>query len=1596
MSLDIAAAGMAMPTPPHPTDDHSLPTSHTLTPNHHTAPHPRASDARDTSESEVDLDAEGSVDSQYIGNDRPTDQAVFAGRRQSSSSQASVSSIHSVKRKHASDEDEEHILQNPELYGLRRSGRARQSQHLVESSDEDDSDSDVVPAAKRRKTTSKRNTSNAPTPELRVDDVGISDSDSGSDAYGGKRAQAARRRQRKILAKPASDSTPTYGEVRFSTRQAGKISTYAEDENDDDLLDDEPGWSYVDEQEDLGPAIDLVMDFRKKNSTEELCQDFSKITYNDIDDLQIGDFEYYVKWQGMSHYHATWHDWSYLKDLRGKKRVDNFFRKMVRDYLSTLADPGTLPEKKEEATIDRHAQVETLSLYTMVERVFDDRQGEEEAEYLVKWKGLAYDQSTWEHASLVSQLAQGKIDHYLNRRLPVSDKTQMNPKTRSKGAARDAKDLWEVQPDYIKFGQLRDFQIRGVNFIAAKWVQDKNVFLADEMGLGKTVQTVAFLSWLRHQRQMNGPFLIVVPLSTTMAWADTLDKWAPDINYIVYHGNKQSLELIREKEWYDQATGKIKFHCMLSTYEVVNDGVPELGNIKWQFLALDEAHRLKNPDSKSYKALSAVPNANRLLITGTPIQNNLEELAALMRFANPDEDLELNDIDLASEGVSSKIKALQDKIRGFMIRRTKRTVEKDMPSKTEKIIRVELSDFQLEHYKNILERNYAALNSNTTGPKASLLNIVMELKKSSNHPLLFPGCENQLLGTDPSSEKYLKTIITSSGKMMVLDQLLTKFKKEGHRVLIFSQLTTMLDILADYCGMRGHKFQRLDGNVSSQARNASINHFNAADSNDFVFLLSTRAGGLGINLATADTVILFDSDWNPQMDLQAMARAHRIGQTKPVMVYRFVSKETIEEDIIERARNKLMLEYITIQRGVTDTTEKAKLRQKLAKQGIMTGEADDADDINLILKRRGRKMFAQTGNQKRLEELDIDAVLDNAEENVTEQPDHNDSNEDGEDFLKAFTYTDVKVDASWDDIIPKDQLEKIKREEDERKSAELAAKLNAQERPSKRKAATASSAAGPMLDERAERKKQRATKVAVVDESDESDSDADPKRPLNKPEAIILKDLIYQWGSIADAPEDFLSKTKLRGRDVEVVRATEKEVFEQAKTRWQEEMDRRTKIEQNEGRALTKKDMKEAATFQFKGTQVNAEYVLNRGPELRAVRDAVSKAGDFRNFRVPGATKQAEYTNPWESREDGMLCVGLARHGFGAWKEMQTDEDLGLQDKMFLAEDQKEMQTFREQHKTQMRTPRPVHLVRRANYLMSVIMVSTSDADNAAAKRALENHHRNNKKQPGAMRRQESARATASPAPGAARKKDGEKPRSRLAENHKADGRSPDRAVSAARQDSARPTSRGESNGFHHIKAGHKTHKRDSSHVEERDGDSAKRIKHENGRGSFKRSSIDPDSAEGKRPKMEGAPANGTLARERPVERKPQSLMDLKVFKHRRPESAGHGSSPHARDTSHGSPLSQDSRPAEAPAKVKLFQYVPGQMPAGDPEMDAFFRSLHDTYYKVKAALKNTYSVEDDKKALDSFSDLRWLLRKAGSHIKRDLDGQGEKQMRAW
>jgi chromodomain-helicase-DNA-binding protein 1 len=1282
------------------------------------SPEPDAADDSYDAESP----ASDGEDDEEVVMDNSGDEFDASSRENSSSPQRD----RGTKRKSSPPDETQYMRQNPDLYGLRRSGRARTTRHIADSSD---SDSDIVAPRSKRP---RKELSHQPSKTSRSA-TASSFSESDSDEYGGKASKARRRR----ALKQSAGMEPSLSEVRFSTRNAAKVSNYNEDDDEDDIFEDGAdqvmdnywGQDWVDTR----PAVDVVLNHRLKDGVDP--QDST---------VDREDFEFYIKWQEKSHFHATWVPNEALSNYRSTRRVDNYVRKVLEEELRLQHDPEAPPEDREKWNLDRERDVEAIEDYKNVERVIGNRVGVDGTEYLVKWKRLFYDSCTWEPEDLVSEIAQREVDRFLDRsaRVPVSDRNESNP------ATRKPFEPIHGSPSFLENGELKDFQIKGLNFLAFNWVKDRNVVLADEMGLGKTVQTVSFINWLRHVRRQQGPFVVIVPLSTMPAWAETFDNWTPDLNYVVYNGSEKSRAVLREYElMVDGNPRRPRFNVLLTTYEYAMNDSPFLGQFKWQFMAIDEAHRLKNRDSQLYVKLSEWKCQAKLLITGTPIQNNLAELSSLMDFLNPGE-IEVDvDMDLNSEAASQKLAELTDAIQPFMLRRTKSKVESDLPPKTEKIIRVELSDVQLEYYKNILTKNYAALNDGARGMKQSLLNIMMELKKASNHPFMFPNAEAKILGGSHRREDILRAMITSSGKMMLLDQLLRKLKEDGHRVLIFCQMVGMLNILSEYMEYRGYKYQRLDGTIPSAARRLAIEHYNAPDSTDFSFLLSTRAGGLGINLMTADTVVLFDSDWNPQADLQAMARAHRIGQTRPVSVYRLVSKDTIEEEVIERARNKLLLEFITIQRGVTDK-EASDMQNKMAR---VIGEPNSTEDISRILKRRGQRMFEQTDNQKKLEQLDIDSVLANAELHQTEESEQIQA-DGGEEFLKAFDFVDIKVDdLSWDDIIPQEQLEEIKADEKRKADERYLNDVIEQNRPRKRGAPAEES-----KDSREERKAKRQARAQVVVDDGEDDSSLDPKRPLGEKEYRALSRAFLRFGDMADCEELILEDSRLQNRDRDTVRAALREMTDKAASLVNDNMAQIDALKQS-GKNITKKEQK-AVLFDHHGVKrLNAWTIVDRPPDMRLVRKITGALADFRSFRLPEATKLADYSCSWGAREDGMLLVGIARHGFGAWAQIRDDTELGLGDKFFLEEHRVERKTQRAQgEEKSTKSPGAVHLVRRAEYLLSVLRNKYSNGNNATARRAVDNHHRNNKRNS----RVGSGSISASPAP-SSRKREVDRSRQR-------------------------------------------------------------------------------------------------------------------------------------------------------------------------------------------------------------------------------------------
>lgn len=305
-------------------------------------------------------------------------------------------------------------------------------------------------------------------------------------------------------------------------------------------------------------------------------------------------------------------------------------------------------------------------------------------------------------------------------------------------------------------------------------------------------------------------------------------------------------------------------------------------------------------------------------------------------------------------------------LRPFVLRRVKTEVEEKLPPKVETLIECPMSSMQRFWSKRLLLKNSSLMmqlekkteesqNGNPNADEDSteggedsgswkkLQSLLAQLRKAANHPFLFPDAEK--ISDDPNVASTNEDIVTASGKMVILDQLLKKLKKKGHRVVLFSQYTKTLDIISDYLDYRGYTHSRLDGQTNRVYREVLINQFNRKQSSKFIFCLSTRAGGEGVNLYTADTVILFDSDWNPQVDIQAMARVHRIGQTKTVHIYRLVTAGTVEERIVQRAQKKLFLDTVVNRGSTSKALELDELREDSKTNETFAGE--DTDDVSM-------------------------------------------------------------------------------------------------------------------------------------------------------------------------------------------------------------------------------------------------------------------------------------------------------------------------------------------------------------------------------------------------------------------------------------------------------------------------------------------------------------------------------------------------------------------------------------------------------------------------------------------------------------------------
>lgn len=537
--------------------------------------------------------------------------------------------------------------------------------------------------------------------------------------------------------------------------------------------------------------------------------------------------------------------------------------------------------------------------------------------------------------------------------------------------AHRVKEEVNEQPHMLVGGTLKEYQVKGLQWMISLYNNNLNGILADEMGLGKTIQTISLLTYLIEKKRQNGPFLVIVPLSTLTNWNLEFDKWAPGVKKIVYKGPPNSRKLFQSQIRQGQ------FQVLLTTYEYIIKDRPVLSKIKWIHMIVDEGHRMKNANSKLSSTLTQYYTTRyRLILTGTPLQNNLPELWALLNFVLPTIFKSVKSFDewfntpFANTGGQDKmelteeeqllvIRRLHKVLRPFLLRRLKKDVEKDLPDKQERVIKCRFSALQTKLYKQLMTHNKLAVADGKGGKTGmrGLSNMLMQLRKLCNHPYVFEPVEDQMNPGKGTNDSIWRT----AGKFELLDRVLPKFEATGHRVLMFFQMTQIMNIMEDFLRLRGVQYLRLDGATKSDDRSELLRLFNAPGSPYQIFLLSTRAGGLGLNLQTADTVIIYDSDWNPHQDLQAQDRAHRIGQKNEVRILRLISSNSVEEKILERAQFKLDMDGKVIQAGKFDNKSTNEERDAFLRTLLESAEAAEQlgdpneemedDDLNDIMAR---------------------------------------------------------------------------------------------------------------------------------------------------------------------------------------------------------------------------------------------------------------------------------------------------------------------------------------------------------------------------------------------------------------------------------------------------------------------------------------------------------------------------------------------------------------------------------------------------------------------------------------------------------------------
>ncbi|CAI6326909.1 unnamed protein product [Periconia digitata] len=697
-------------------------------------------------------------------------------------------------------------------------------------------------------------------------------------------------------------------------------------------------------------------------------------------EINEDDKQYLIKWENQSYFRSTWFSGAWTWGVTAPVTRKAFFK---RENGPKMRTEDAIPE--EYFRIDIVLDIKYTSYVDVKSEEILKARIKEVDKALIKYKGLGYEDAVWERVPTPEDgdrwldFVTAYNDWVAGQYIRYPKQSALRGRIEKVRASPFAKLEKQKQPGNLVGGELMKYQLEGLNWLYYQWYSLKNGILADEMGLGKTIQVIAFMATLIEEHNCF-PFLVVVPNSTCANWRREIKQWIPSLRVVTFFGSAAARNMASKYEMFPGGSKELRAHIVVTSYEAATDDSCRriFRGISWAGLIIDEGQRLKNDKSQLYEALTAVKAPFRLLLTGTPLQNNARELFNLLQFL----DDTINAAALEekyAEMTSENVRELHEQIRPFILRRTKAQVLTFLPPLGQIIVPLSMSTLQKTLYKSVLAKNPELLKALFTASslkqqeRANLSNILMQLRKCLCHPFVYNREIEERSDIQAVSHRNL---VEASAKLQLLELLLPKLQERGHRVLIFSQFLDMLSIIEDFMDGMQMAYQRLDGTMGSLEKQKRIDQFNAPDSPLFAFLLSTRAGGVGINLATADTIIILDPDFNPHQDIQAISRAHRIGQKKKVLCFQLMTRSSVEEKIVQMGRKKMALDHVVVESLDAEDIEEKDV-QSILKFGAAELFKDDNADQDI--------RFDDASIEKLLDRSQIENTRQNADDSLEAQ-----------------------------------------------------------------------------------------------------------------------------------------------------------------------------------------------------------------------------------------------------------------------------------------------------------------------------------------------------------------------------------------------------------------------------------------------------------------------------------------------------------------------------------------------------------------------------------------------------------------------------------